>query len=143
VRRRSVGGGREPGVAAAAAAAAGDDKALTTFHQFADPLGVGVCPDDRAGRHEDDHVTGVLAVRLAAHAAAAGCRAELALALEVAEGRHAGLDDEDDIAALAAVAAVGTAARDMRLAPHGGGPIATRSAGHQDSCAISEHQDRG
>ena len=56
----------------------------------------------------------------------------MALALEVAEGRHAGLDDEDHVAAVAAVAAVGATARNVGLAPERAGAVAAGAAGDED-----------
>ena len=54
------------------------------------------------------------------------------------------LDDEDDVAALAAVAAVGAATRNVGLAAEAAGAVAAGATGHEDARAISEagHQER-
>ena len=135
VRRRG-----EASVAAAAAAAAGHDQPIIGLHQLADPLAVGA--DDGARRHTHHEVPAVATVRLAAHSTPAGGRTEVALAVEVAQGRHTGLHDEHHVAALAAITAVGAAAWHVRLAPEGAGAIATVAAGDQDAGAISEHVRR-
>ena len=91
-RRRAVGRRREARVAAAAATAAGDDEAGIGLEQLADPVAVGMGADHRPGRDANDDVRGAAAVRLAPGAAAARVGAEVAPALEVAEGRLPGLD---------------------------------------------------
>jgi hypothetical protein len=79
---------------------------------------------------------------LAAQSTPAWRRAKVALALEVTQRGHARLDDEDDVAALATVTAVGTTARHVGLASERAGAIATVAAGDQDAGAISEHLGR-
>ena len=51
-----------------------------------------------------------------------------------------GVDDQDHVAAVAAIAAVGAAARDVRLAPKGGGAVAAGTGGHEDPHLVSEHR---
>ena len=99
---------------------------------------------DGAGRDAHDDVGSAAAVRLAPGAAAAGRGAEVALALEVAEGRLAGLDDQDHVPAMAAISAVRTATWDVRLATEGAGAVAAGTTGDEDARAVSEagHQGR-
>ncbi len=138
--RRAVGRRCEASVAATAATAAGDHQAVIGLDQLADPLVIGT--DDRSGRHAHDEVAAVAAVRLAAQPASARRCAEVAPALEVAEGRHPGLDNQHDVPALSTVAAIGTAARHVGLAAKGAGAVTTVAAGDQDAGAISEHLAR-
>ena len=140
VRRGAMGGRREVDVAAAAAAAAATTRRVSASSSSPTQSPVGVRADDGAGRHADDDVRGVPAMRPASRCRGRPRRgAEVDLALEVAERGHAGVDDEDDAAALAAVAAVGAAARHVRLAPEGRRAVAAGTAGHHDPSAISEH----
>ena len=59
---------------------------------------------------------------------------------EVAEGGHAGVHDEHDVPAGAAVPAIGAAAGDVRFAPEGGCPVAASTAGDMDPNLVSEHR---
>ena len=70
----------------------------------------------------------------------AGRRPEVVLEAEVAERRLAGVNPQVDRAAAPAVAAVGAAARDVRLAAEGGRPIAAGAGTHPDLDAVEEHQ---
>jgi hypothetical protein len=60
-------------------------------------------------------------------------------ATELAQGRHSGFRHEDDIAPLAAVTAVGAAARNVGLATKGRRPVAAGSGRHEDPNLVSEH----
>ena len=80
-------------------------------------------------------------MRAATHAAAAGGSAKVALALEVAERGHSRLDGQDHAAAMAAVATIRPAARDVRLAAEGDGAVAAGPGRDEDASAVSEHGD--
>ena len=99
-----------------------------------------VVVDGRAGRDVEDQVVAGLAVAARALAASARRRLEVALGLEVAERRLAGIDREVDGAAATAVTAVGTAARDVRLASEGRGPVAAVAGTDPDLHAVEEHR---
>jgi hypothetical protein len=58
---------------------------------------------------------------------------------QIAERRHPRIDDQHDGAARTAVAAVRPSARDVRLAPKGGGSIPAGAAGNEDPSLVSEH----
>jgi hypothetical protein len=75
-----------------------------------------------------------------AHPASAIACPDVPAALEVAQGGHAGLDDEDHAAAVAAIATVGAATRNMGLAAERAGTVAARPARDVDPGAISEHR---
>ena len=60
--------------------------------------------------------------------------------VEVAEGGLAGVDPKVDRAAAAAVAAVGSAARDVGFLPEGRGPVAAIAGADPDLHAVEEHQ---
>ncbi len=64
---------------------------------------------------------------------------EPALALEEREVAAVGIGDEDDVAAIAAVTAVGTALRHVLLAPEAERAVAAAAASHLDAGAIVEH----
>jgi len=59
---------------------------------------------------------------------------------KVAEGGHAGVDDQHDVATGAAVAAIGATAWDVRLASKRGGSVAASTAGDKDPHLVSEHR---
>ncbi len=48
-------------------------------------------------------------------------------------------DDEHHVAALAAVAAIGSTARNVRFPPKRGCAVAAAAGGHEDARAVSEH----
>jgi hypothetical protein len=54
-----------------------------------------------------------------------------------------GVADEHDVATAAAVAAVGPALRDVRLAAEGDGAVPTVAAPHLDAGSIVEHAGLG
>jgi hypothetical protein len=58
---------------------------------------------------------------------------------EVAKGRHARLGDQDDVAAIAAVAAVWATPRYVSLATEGTGAVAAVPGRHVDADVVSEH----
>jgi hypothetical protein len=73
-------------------------------------------------------------------AAAAGRGLEVVAVLEVAERRLPGIDAKIDRPAPTAVAAIGTATRDVRLLAEGRGPIASIAGADPDLHAVEEHQ---
>jgi hypothetical protein len=144
MRRRAIRRCREPRVAAAATTSARDHQARIGVHELAEPLPLGlVLAHDRAGRDADDDVGRASAMRLAPHATPSGSRAEVAPAVEVAQGRHAGLDLQDHVAAVAAVAAIGAAARHVGLAPERASAVAASPGGDVDARAIGEARHQG
>ena len=111
-----------------------------TRHEVGEQRPGLVVVDGGAGRDVEDQVVAGLAVAARPRAAAAGRRPEVVAVVEVAKGRLAGVDPEVDRAAAAAVAAVGTAARDVRLLPEGRGPVAAIAGADPDLHAVEEHR---
>ncbi len=102
-------GGGEVGVALAAPAPFGQDQAFPGGHEVGqEPAGVAV-KDAGAQGHRDDHRGAVFAVAILALAPAAVFRLEDAPAPEVTQGAEGRGDFEADIAAGAAITAVGSA----------------------------------
>ena len=124
--RRLAGGGREPLVAVTADAAAGDDRTLSRLDEVValalEALDLGT------GRHGDHLVGAAGPVALLALAVAATTRDVVwreAQRREVAARRIA---DEDDVASVAAVAAIGAAARHVCLTAQGNRPVSPSTA---------------
>jgi hypothetical protein len=132
------GRGREALVAVPAGAAVGDHHPLAGGGEVealaAQPLHLG------AGRDEDDLVLAARAVALLSLAVPAAPRPVMggeALGGEIAPRRVA---DNDDIAAAAAVATIGTPARHVRLAAHAHRSVAPRAAFDVDSGRVVQHR---
>src|SRR6185503_6778464 len=117
--RRAVGRRREARVAEAAETALGHDQLLAVARQIGDlhvVAGVVLLEDLRADRHVERDVGAALAGPVGAFAVAAAAGLEDFLEPEIEERIEVGVGDEIDAAAVTAVAAVGTAARDELLA---------------------------
>ena len=140
VARRLVGRGREMRVAEAAAPAAGDHRGLAGHDEVGEQAARLVVECRRARRDVEVQVVAGRAVAPGPLAAAAGRRPEVVLVAEVAERRLAGVDAEVDRPATAAVAAVGAAARDVRLAPERRRSVTARAGRHPDLDAVEEHR---
>ena len=140
VLRRLVGRGLEVRVAEPAATAAGDHRALADRDEVRQQRAGLVVVDRRAGRDVEGQVVAGLAVPSRLRPATTRRRAEVVPVIEVAQGRLAGVDPKVDRSATTAVAAVGAAARDVRLLPEGRGPVATIAGADPDLHAVEEHQ---
>ena len=131
-------GRREAAVAATAAAAARDHDPCAGVREIGDRhLAAGVV-DLRAERHVDDRVLAVpagLAAALAVHAALA---AQVPAEAERREVAHVRVGEQHDVAAVAAVAAVGPALRHELLAPERHAAVAAASRLDHDGRAIVE-----
>src|SRR6185312_3086723 len=101
----------EMNVAEAALAALRNQQFLAMRGQVADDLSGIDVDDSRADRHPDRGVLTAAARDVAAHAALATLRLELALVADVPPRVHAFLDHQPHAAPPAAVAAVGTTQR--------------------------------
>ena len=113
-----------------------------TRDEVGEQLAGGVVVDRRARRDGQGQVVAGLAVAARARPAAAGRRLEVVLVAEVAERRLAGVDAQVDRAAAAAVAAVRTAARHVRLAPERRRAVAAVAGADADLHAVEEHRRR-
>jgi hypothetical protein len=67
----------------------------------------------------------------------------MALVLEIPERRLTRVDDQVNRSASPAVAAVGAAARNVRLVPKGGCAVAAVAGAQKDADAIEEHRAYG
>src|SRR5690348_642167 len=105
------------GVAEPAIAAAGEHDALSDFGQVGQQCCVILIVDLRAHRHFEKDVGAIGAMPILAHAGAAVARGEMLLVAIIDQRIKAIHCLGDDLAALAAVAAVWTAEFDELLAP--------------------------
>ena len=140
VLRRLVGRGLEVRVAEAAATAAGDHRTLADRDEVRHERAGLVVVDRRARRDVEDQVVAGLAVPSRLRAAAARASPGSGAGIEVAQGRLAGIDPEVDRSSPTAVAAVGAAARNMRLLSEGRGPVTTIAGADPDLHAVKEHR---
>src|SRR5207244_6779573 len=91
------------------------------------------------GRDGENEVGTRLAVSPRACPPATGSGLEAVAVPEVPERRLTGVDAQEHRAASSAVATVGTAAGDMRLAPEGRGSVASRAGPDPDRHPVEEH----
>src|SRR5439155_10116875 len=119
VTRRLIGRRLEMPVPASAAPSFSDDDALAGLVEVRQANAVPGVVHDRPGRDGNDQVRAGLAVHLLAHAGFAARGVPMVLAHEIQERVLIGIGDEDDVAAVAPVAAVGAALGDVFLAPEG------------------------
>ena len=110
-------------VAPAAAAALTNGEILIIGH-ILDDLSVFRISDNGASGYGNDNVRTVFAVALGALAVAAGLCYELSLVSESEKSVGALVDTEDNITAVTAVSAVGTALSNVLLASEGHGSVA-------------------
>ena len=129
-------------VAHAAGPALGDDEPLIGLTDVGDDLAGVMIGDNGAQGHRDDAISAISAVHLLAHAVAAVLGPVVRVVGEVEQGVDGGVANEDDIAALAAIAAIGSALGDVLLAAHADGPVASL-AGADEDCGAIEKQHGG
>ena len=124
-KRRGTANGRyEVSVSQAAAAARGHDYTLAGLGKVSELahgfLGLGIeLADNRSEGNPQDKVGAVGAVAFCTLAVGAALGAEVVLVAVIDERRELGVGNHHDVAAVAAVAAVGAALRDKRLATEG------------------------
>jgi hypothetical protein len=132
VARRLVRRALEVRVAEAAIAAAREQHAHAGFGEVCQDVLAVFIEHLRADRHAQHHVLTAGAGAVPAHAVAAGLRL-VVLQVAVIDQRVQAIDGLDpDIAALAAVAAVGSAVLDELLAPERHGPRAAVAGADED-----------
>ena len=102
--------------------------------------GVGV-GDHGADRHAQHDVVGAVAVLVGAAAVLAALRAMDAREAVVDQRVDVAIGDGEDAAAAAAVAAVGSAARHVLLAPERRGAVAAVAGDHLDVRFVDEFHD--
>ena len=125
-------------VAEPALAAVRNQQALAVCGEVADDLVGFDVVHDGADRHRDGDVLSALAVHLPAHAVLAALRAELLLVAEVDQRVEVLVGLQPDVAAVATVAAVGTAERNELLAPETDGAVAAIAGGYGDFGFVDE-----
>ena len=124
-------------VAAAAGAAARDVTSWPGAHEVVARAVPAL--DLRARRHRDHERLAVGAVAQGALAVAAALGAEVRAAAEGLQVAQVVVAAQHDVAAAAAVAAVGAALGHVRLAPEGQAAVAARAGADLDSCAVVQH----
>ena len=135
---RSLSGRRgESLVPVAAETTGGDGRALPGLDQVEElPLQTF---DGRPRRHEDDEVVAPRAVFVGPLPVTAARRAVMSRDPHRGEIAPRRIAEQDHVAAVAAVAAVGPAARDVRLAAEADDAVAAPTALDEYACAIVEH----
>ena len=128
---------REALVAAPAAAAVGDDDAPAGRREVVHRAVLG--RDLRPRRDADDEVLALGAVAQGALAVAPALGAEVRAALEGLQVAQRVVAEQDDVAAVAAVAAVGPAARHVGLAAEGQAAVPAAAGLHEDASLVVEH----
>src|SRR5258708_7610151 len=126
-------------VASSAASALGDDDGFVGVGEVVDELaGVVVVEEGAYGDFEGGVLAG-LAGAVGAEAVAAALGLVLGVEAEVDEGVVAEGGGHEDVAAVAAVAAGGTALGDKFFAPEGHAAVATVTGFDTNSCLINKH----
>ena len=142
VARRLVGRRLEVRVAEAAVAAFGEGDALTDGGEVGDQRLAVFLVDLGADRHLHDLVFAVGAVAVRAHAVAAALGLEVLL-VAVVDQRVEAVDRlDDDVAAVAAVTAVGAAEFDELLAPERHAAVTARAGFDVDLGFVEEFHNR-
>src|SRR5262249_22255057 len=95
--------------------------------------------DHRADRDADENVGAIAAGAVAAHSVAAVLGAPVRMILEMKEGVDGVVGEQDDVAAPAAVAAIGSALGNVLLAPEAHAPIAAFARTNEDGGLVDEH----
>ena len=124
-------------VAPAALAAACGDEGLAVGHVVHYAAGLGVAHERTAG-NADIKALAVLARAALALTVRARSGDVFTLVSEVHQRGHIVIDNENDISALAAVAAVGTACRDVFLAVERDGSVAAVSGLYRYPCLVNK-----
>ena len=127
----------EVGVAPAALAAAAEDERLGVGHVLDDLVRLRVAHDGAAG-DADREILALLAELARALTIHAGLSDVFALVAEVHQRRHIVVDHKDDVAAVAAVAAIGTARGDILFAVERHRAVAALAGAAEDACLIDK-----
>ena len=143
VARRLVGRRLEAGIAESAIAAAQQNDAVAGRNEIRDQ-GLPVFVEDLRARGHGQHHFGALgAGAVLAHAVPALFRLEMLLVAVVEKRIEVGHALDDDVAAFAAVAAVGAAELDELLAAEADGAVAAVARTHIDLGGIEELHGEG
>ena len=137
--RRTVRAGGEARVPFAAAAAFGRQKPLAGLREIGENLfGFGVA-NDGAGRHRDQRIDAALAVAVTPLPVFAAFAFPRAVIAQIEKAAVSVVNDKIDAASVAAITAIGTAARDIRLPPETAAAVAAATARNLYFSAINPH----
>src|SRR5207253_2481380 len=140
--RGAVGGRLVAGIAAAAVAAPQQGDALTDLGEIGEDMLSLVVQHLRADRDPDHQIVAAGTGLVTAGAALAARRLEMLGVAEVDQGVQPLDRLEDDVTALAAIAAVGAAIFDIFLAPEGDGAGAARARADEDLGLVEKMHGR-
>src|SRR5262245_6114187 len=129
-------------VAPASRAAARGDDALAIVRRVLERKAALRIDHERAGWHLDDEGLAAAALTIRATTGRAACRPPEAVMRKRCEVVHAVSGDDDDAAALAAIAPVGTAMRDVLFAAEADAAVAAAASLGLNRDAIDEHGTR-
>ena len=138
VSRRPIGGRREVDIASTALASAGREKAVAVDAQIRQQLRSRVVVHHGAGGHAQDHVLAALAVAILVRTALARWRPVFVAIAKVEQRGQSFVHFEDHAAAVAAVAARGSALWDVLLSAKGDRAIAAVTAVDADARLVDE-----
>ncbi len=139
IARGLIGSRLEAGVAFTASAAPGADHGFAERGQVFQYVAVLGIHNDRAGRHFNDQILGVPAMTLFAAAVPSALGPPLLAMRECRERINARFGDQNDAAAVAAVAAVRSAARNILLAAKADATITAPAGFDFNGDTIDEH----
>ena len=130
-------GGGQGEVPPSTGSALGDDDAGTLPHEVGDDPAGGVLDNGALG-HGQDEVLAVGATTPVPHAGGAVPGPLVRGAVVAQQGRHPGVDGQDDVSAVTTVAAVGPGQGLELLTVHGGAAVAAVAAGHMEDHSVNE-----
>lgn len=139
VAGRLVDGGSEMPVTAAAFSGLGDDGAFFRGVEVGEEDIVVVVVDEGAWRDADEEVVGAFSGHFFTHAVLAVVGVPVMSPREVEEGIFVGVSEEDDGSAIAAVAAVGSAFRDVLFTAEGDAAVTAVAGFDFDDGFVDEH----
>ncbi len=139
VARGLIGGAFEMPVAASAFAAAGDDHAFFRRIEIGQEQLMIRVENQSAGRDVNDQIVAAESGHFFAHAGLAAFGLPMMPAGEIEQGILIRIGDENDAAAVAAVAAVGAALGDVFLAPEGDASVPAVAGFNLNDGFIDEH----
>ena len=137
--RSLVSGGGEACISPSAAPAAGDDDAIVGVREVVHLLSGFVVVQDRAYRNFQQNVHALAAGAVGAFAVASALRFVFGIEAEVHQRVVAFAGLHDDVAALAAVAARGAAARNELLPAEGHAAVAAVAGFDPNFCLVDKH----
>ena len=142
IARGLVGGAFEMPVAAPAFAAAGDHDGFSRHVEIGQKDFMLFIENQRTGRDGDDEILAAEAGHFLTHAGFAAFGAPMVPAGEIEKGVFIGIGDEDDAAAVAAVASFGSALGNIFFAAEGDATVPAVAGVDFDDGFVNEHSSR-